>query len=173
MKIAALAGYLGLAMPAWAAPPSLTITPRADLRFGSFAVFGSGSRTVTAQGAVFDSGIFSQPGSTTGPAEFELTFDRGNESKFPVDVIIELVLSGPNVQQNGGVTGTVSGFTSDLPVAPVIVPGRAITLTMLRCLSRVCRTSFRVGGRLDVAKQFGGASLAIPLPIDATIVVVK
>ncbi len=161
------------AVPADAAPPLLTITPGADLRFGTFAVFGSGSRTVTAQGAVVDNAIFSEPGSVTGPAEFLLSFDRGNESKFPIDVIIELVLSGPNMQQVGGVSGTVSAFTSDLPGAPVIVPGQPVTVSMLRCPSRVCTRSFRVGGRLDVTKYHGGASLAIPLPIDATVVVVK
>jgi hypothetical protein len=161
------------AAPAFADEPILTITPRSDLRFGRFAVFGSGSRTITPQGAVFDSAIFSEPGSVTGPAEFDLSFDRGNESKFPIDVYIELVLSGPNSQQLNGVTAQVSAFTSDLAGAPVIVPGRAISVVMLRCPTRVCTRSFRVGGRLDVTKYYGGATLAIPLPIDATIIVVK
>lgn len=159
--------------PARADEPQLTITPRSSLSFGTFAVFGNGSRTVTPQGMVFDSGVFPDPDSATSPAQFDLTYNRGNESKFPIDILIQLVVSDPNIGFQPGLNATVSALTSTLPSAPSIVPGQAFNVAIIRCMQRVCGTSFQVGGRIDVTRSHGSGTLVIPLPIDATVVVVK
>lgn len=169
----AAAGLLAPAGPARAQPPQLTITPRSSLSFGTFAVFGTGSRTVTPQGTVLDAGIFPDPGTPASPAQFDLTYDRGNESKFPIDIYIQLVISGPNVDTRPGMNATVSALTSNLPGAPAIVPGQAFTVSIVRCAQRVCGTSFQVGGRIDVTRSHGSGTVVIPLPIDGSVVVVK
>lgn len=171
--LAMVAALLVPAGPVLADPPRLTITPRSSLSFGTFAVFGNGSRTVTPHGMVFDSGVFPDPDSVTSPAQFDLIYDRGNESKFPIDILIQLVVSGPNVGFQPGLNTTVSALTSTLPNAPSILPGQAFTIAIIRCAQRVCGTSFQVGGRIDVTRSHGSGTLVIPLPIDASVVVVK
>ncbi|MCP5386260.1 MAG: DUF4402 domain-containing protein [Novosphingobium sp.] len=150
--------------------PQLTVTPQSDLRFGSLVVFGSGSRTVSANGNVLDSGIMSGDQGISGPARFTVSYDRGNESRRPLDVQIEVVLSNVSPINRDGTSARIATFDSDLPGGNQIQPGRPFTIRIPDCRQRVCSRSFAVGGRLDVTRNFGGADLRFPLVLDAVVI---
>ena len=159
--------------PARAAPAQLSIVPQSDLRFGSFAVMGSGYRIVSPSGAVQDSGIFSTTTSGTGPAQFALVYDRANNSRRTLNLQIQLTFLPPQTVQVGGVTANLSAYQSDIPGAPNITAGQIVEINIPNCATRVCQTTFRLGGRLDVDRSFGGASIVVPIPVDAFLVSVK
>lgn len=166
----ALAGILLAAAPARAATAEVRIVPDSELSFGTFMVFGSGSRTVSANGAVSDVSIVAMDGSTPSPARFTVLYDRGNNSRQAIDVELELVMSSPAPVRVGGVEGELSAFETDLPQALRIRPGQAIRISLPNCRTRVCSQSFQLGARLDVTRQYGGASIVIPIPFDVTVI---
>ena len=133
-------------------------------------VFGSGSRTVGATGTVSDSGIVPVEGRAPAPAVFTISYDRGNENNFVLDIVLDLVISAPPMVRQEGVEARLSGYETNLPGALRIDAGRAIRLTMSHCRTRVCTRTFQVGGRLDVTRQFGGASVVVPIPVDVTVI---
>ena len=162
-----------LASPAPAAVPALTVTADAALRFGAFVVPSSGSRTVSASGAVVNDGIFPLASTPVGPSQFTVAYDRGNQNGKPITVTFQMMLSSvPTVTQTG-VSGRLSAFDSDLPGAALLVPGRVVTYTIANCTTRICAKSFRVGARLDVTRSSGGANLTIALPVIATLLSVE
>lgn len=170
----ALLGFLTLQelvqpVPASAKVPALTISADSDLRFGSFVVMGSGSRSVSAAGMVSDVSIVPAGHGDTGPARFTVSYDRGNENKHVLNLVIEVVLSSVPRIVRGGVSAQLGQFNSDIPGAANVQPGSPIVLTIPNCSARVCSRTFMIGGRLDLVSQFGGASFQIPLPIDAAI----
>ena len=156
--------------PARAVPAQVRIIPESELNFGTFMVFGPGSRTVSASGAVSDVSIVDLEGNTPAPARFTVLYDRGNNSRQVLDIEIELVMSPSVPVRVAGVRGELSAFETDLPQALRIEPGRPIRISLPNCRTRVCSKSFQLGARLDVDRQFGGASLAIPIPFDATVI---
>lgn len=164
------AAALILPSPAHAAPASLTITPDQQLRFGSFVVITTGSRTISASGAVTNSGIFPVGGAPVGPAQFTVTYDRGNNSPQNLSVTFQLMLGSVSPVSQAGVTGSLAGFVSDFPGAAVLVPGQVFTYTMPSCPTRTCSKTFRIGARLDVTRTSGGAALTIALPMTATLI---
>lgn len=155
---------------AQAAPAEVRIVAESDLDFGVFMVFGPGSRTVSAQGAVTDSAIVPLEGRTPAPARFAIHYDRGNNDRKAIDIELELVMTAPPPVRVGGVTGSLSSFETNLPAATRIQPGQAVRISIRACRTRVCSQRFQVGGRLDVSRQFGGAHLAIPLPFDVQVI---
>lgn len=172
----ALAGWLAalcwLAVPcaAHGDQPSVRIVPQGDLRFGTFLVFGAGSRTVSAAGAVINQALEPVAGDAPAPARFTVSYDRGNNSSHVLDVEMDLVVSASPMVRIGGVEARLSALVSDLPGALQIQPGRPIRLRMTGCRTRVCSRTFQVGGRLDVTRQNGQARLSIPIPLEATLV---
>jgi len=170
---AALLTALGLSDAAEGKTPEVSITSESELHFGTFMVFGSGSRTVTAGGAVIDGSIVALEGAAPMPARFSVTYDRGSGNNHVLDIELELVISNPPGVREGGVEGSVSGFQTDLPGASQVAPGQAIRLFLRNCRSRTCSRNFHVGGRLDVTRHFGGADLAIPITMDATVISVE
>ena len=156
--------------PAKAAPAQLTVVPQSDLRFGSFAVVSSGYRIVSPSGAVQDSGIFSTSTGGTGPAQFAVVYDRNNNSRRTLNLQIQLTFLPPQTVQVGGVTADLSAYQSDIPGAAQIVPGQIVEINIPNCRTRVCQTSFRLGGRLDVDRTSGGGAISIPIPVDALLV---
>lgn len=153
--------------------PQVRIVAESDLRFGTFMVFGSGSRTVSANGMVTDSSLVALEGNPTGPARFSLSYDRGNQSKHVIDIEVELVVSPGSTVQQQGVRGSLSAFQTDLPGVGSISPGQPIRVLLRNCRERVCSQSFTIGARLDVSRQFGGANLIIPIPVDVAIISVQ
>ena len=154
--------------------PEVRIDPLSDLSFGRFMVFGSGTRTVSASGAVSDSSIVAlEGGASPGPARFTISYDRGNQSRHTLNIELEVVMSAAPQVRQGGVDARLSAFETNLPGALRINPGQAIRISMPNCRTRICSRSFQVGGRLDVTRRFGGANLLIPIPLDATVISVE
>lgn len=169
------AGWLGFyASPAAIAnKPELQIITNADLRFGAFAVPTRGFREISPSGSIISAGIFALNDSGTGPARFTVQYDRGNNGRRRLDLVIELVLSAPSTFTNGGLTAQLSRYQTDLPGYSFVQPGQVIRIEMPNCTQRVCSTSFNLGGRLDVERSFGGGPVVIPIPADAVLVSVR
>lgn len=159
----------GAAPPALAAAPSVTVTADQALRFGSFFTDTSGSRTVSATGAVSGTAIVPLTGIAPAPAQFTLTYDRGNNANRTYSLLISVLVPGAAGQVSGGVTGTIARFDTDLPGASTLIPGQTTQITLTGCQRQICSRTFRVGGTLQVARTSGGAQLAIPLPIVITV----
>jgi hypothetical protein len=154
---------------AWADPPSLSILATNDLRFGTFAVMGNASRTITAAGLVSSSQLLPAPGAPIGPAQFTVSYTRpGNDSR-TISVDILLTMGSVSPVRTAGIAATLSAFDTDLPGGPLF-PGKVVQITIPNCTTRTCSTVFRVGGRLDLTAGTSGARLTFPLPMTATLV---
>jgi len=168
------AGLSACAVPvtAWADTAGISLSADQVLRFGTFVAPSTGSRTVDAGGAVANSGVFPIGGDPVGPAQFTLTYNRAPGSTGAVTVIVQVLMASSATQVQGGVTGTLSAFSTDLPGIPLLFPGQAVTFTMNNCRPPSCSQTFHVGARLDVTRTSGGATLSIPLPVSATVLAV-
>ena len=164
-----LAPALLAASPVWAASPSLTISTDQTLRFGSFFTDTAGSRTVSANGTVSGSAIVPVTGASPGPAQFTITYDRGNNASTAYSLLISVLMPGTTSQVSGGVTGSLTKFDTDLPGISTLLPGQTVQATLVGCDRRTCVRTFRVGGTLQIARTAGGAQLAIALPIVVTV----
>ncbi|MFC3098944.1 DUF4402 domain-containing protein [Alteraurantiacibacter palmitatis] len=175
-RLLTLLGLLaGLGLPGsmpLANTPQVSILPERELSFGTFMVFGSGSRTVSATGALSDVGIIALEGRPTGPARFTISYDRGNQSRNAMELELEVVISVPPQARMGGVEARLSAFETDLPGAMRITPGRPFRLIISDCRTRICSRTFQVGGRLDVTRHFGGAQLVLPIPVDVSVIAI-
>lgn len=159
-----------ISQPAAAKEPEVRISADSELTFSTFMIFGSGSRTVSPSGTVSDNGVVALEGTTPAPARFTITYDRGNENNHVLDIELELVISAPPLVRQGGVEARLSGYATDLPGALRVDAGRAVRVTIPNCRTRVCTRSFQIGGRLDVTRNFGGAMLVVPIPVDVTVI---
>lgn len=162
-------GVAGTTSAAHAASPSVTVSADQTLRFGSFFTDTSGTRTVSATGSVTGSAIIPLTGTAPGPAQFTLTYDRGNNANVTYSLLIAVLVPGAASQVSGGVTGTIASFDTDLPGVSALLPGQTAQVTLTGCQRRICSRTFRVGGTLQVARTSGGAQLAIPVPIVVTV----
>jgi hypothetical protein len=169
----ALLGALVPSAPVQAVPPAISVRQDAPLRFGSFMVFGSGSRSVGTSGEVFDSGIAGAGDEAPAPAFFTVSYDRGNESRRSLDIEVDVTLAQVPPVTLGGIRASLSNLSTDLPGGGALVPGRPVRISMTGCAQRVCARSFRVGGRLDVSRSYGAGQLTLPLLVDAVVVSVK
>lgn len=163
------ASITGAASPSLAAAPSVSVSADQALRFGSFFTDTSGTRTVSATGTVTGSAIIPLTGTAPAPAQFTLTYDRGNNANTAYSLLISVLVPGAASQVSGGVTGTIARFDTDLPGVSTLIPGQIAQITLTGCQRRICSRTFRVGGTLQVARTSGGAELAIPLPIVVTV----
>lgn len=180
-RTACLAAVACLPLPwgavALADQPSVTITADQPLRFGTLLVPASGTRTVGPDGSVADSGLFGMDGAPVGPAQFTVTYDRGNNGNQygrggsgNVTILVQVIFAGYQTVRSGGVTGRLSDLTSDLQGAGNQLTGSVATLTIANCSQRRCSETFRIGARLDVTRASGGADLVFPLPATAAII---
>ena len=161
---------------------TITLTPGNALRFGTFLLPSAGSREVTANGAVINNGVMPAPGDAVGPAEFTLLFDRGNNGNpmggggqanpQPGVIVVEVSLLSVPPVTIPGITGALSNFTTNLPGAPTLQVGQIVPVTITNCFSRICSTTFRIGGKLSVSRTSGGGTLTFSLPLTATLVLV-
>ena len=150
--------------------PEVRVNAESELRFGTFMVFGNGSRSISAAGNVTDISLVALEGNPTGPARFTVSYDRGNESRHILDIELEMVISQPPRVRDGGVEAQLSALETDLSGTGRVLPGQPIRVELRDCRQRVCSVSFNVGGRLDVSRHYGGASLAIPIPVDVAVI---
>lgn len=162
--------------PATAQPrsdePSVRVIPNRELSFGTFMVFGSGSRTISARGAVSDQGVVALEGARTRPARFTILYDKGRGKNDAIDVSVEIVISTPSIVRENGVSAHLSAFQTDLPGYGRVSTGQVLKLRIDNCRSRRCSRSFNVGGQLHVTRQFGGSNIVVPIELDARVVAV-
>lgn len=158
------AGVLA-ASPASAAAPTIAVSADQSLRFGSFFTDTAGNRTVSASGIVSGTAIVPVTGASPGPAQFTITYDRGNNANTAYSLLVSVLLPSAPSQISGGVTGTLTRFDTDLPGVSVLVPGQSVQATLVGCNRRTCVRTFRVGGTLQITRTIGGAQLVIPLPV--------
>ena len=111
--------------------------------------------------------------ATPRPARFTIRYDRGNASRRRLNLRIQLVLSAAPVVTQGGIVARLTSYTTDLPRAGVVQAGRVIEVDIPNCVQRVCSTSFAVGARLDIRRNFGGGNIEIPIPVDAVLISVR
>jgi hypothetical protein len=154
---------------AQAAAPSITVRAEQDLRFGTFFTDTAGSRTVSASGAISGSAIVPVGSGSAGPAQFTITYDRGNNANRSYSLQVQLIMTGVSLKV-GGVTGVLSSFDTDLPGVGTLLPGQAALYTIKGCQRQICSQTFRVGGRLDVTRATGGAALTLALPLTVAII---
>lgn len=150
--------------------PEVRIRQQGDLSFGTFMVFGSGARSVSAAGAVIDRSIVPIEGTQARPARFVIEYDRGNESRRTLDVTVEVTLTAPAQVRQGGVDARLSALETDLPGHRNVASGETLQLRLANCRTRVCSRTFNVGARLDVTRHYGGADIFIPIGIDARLI---
>ncbi len=148
---------------------SLSLTMDHPLRFGSFAVLGSGSKQVSADGSVVNDGIVSLGTSRDGPAQFTLTYVRGTGETKPMTAIVQIYFGKAPAATSPGVTGQISSYETDLGGLATLSPGSGFTYTFTNCAGPTCAVTFHVGARLDVTSASEGAPLIIALPISARI----
>jgi hypothetical protein len=170
--LAVSCGLTALCLPSAAVAdgPSVRITAQSELRFGTFLVFGAGARTVSAAGAVTNFALVPVEGDAPSPARFTVAYDRGNQSTQPLDVELDVVIAASSPIRLGGIDARLSALDSTLPGALQVQPGQPVRIRITGCRTRLCSRSFQVGGRIDVTRQSGHASLSIPIPLEATIV---
>lgn len=151
---------------------SLSVTTDQQLRFGTFVVPSTGSRSVTSTGVVTNNAVLPIGSDPVGPAQFTIIYDRGSNNGKPISVVVQVFLSGGQTVRSGNVSGTLSAFDTDLPGIPNLLPGLPVIITMANCTQRQCTQIFHVGARLDVSRSGEGASLIIPLPVTASLLAV-
>lgn len=92
VRRALLPAALLAASPAVAAAPSVTVNADQSLRFGSFFTDSAGSRTVAANGSVSGTAIIPVTGTSPGPAQFTITYDRGNNANTAYSLLVSVLL---------------------------------------------------------------------------------
>jgi len=156
-----------------AAPPELRIISETELEFGTFAVIGSGYRIVGPDGSIQSTGIFSMSSSDTSPARFTIRYDRGNNGRRRLNLRIQLILAPAPMVTQGNLVARLSNYRTDIPGAANVSPGQIVEVTIPNCRTRICSTSFRVGGRLDIQSNSGGGKIAIPIPAEIVLISVR
>lgn len=158
------------ALPGCAAAPARAATPASfvaaavqPLRFGTVVTSGSGTRTVGPDGSTSNSGVLPLGDSTSGPATFTMTYTRASNDQNIYQLLIQVSLPQASGQTVNGVSGTVSGFTTDLPGIPVLRPGQSAVFTLNNCVSATCTVTFHIGGTLAISGGTRTASLTFPL----------
>ena len=169
----------GLAMLGMAIPSGIFAQPRSgdlrlrtngELKFGTFMVFGSGARSVSASGTVVDQSIVALEGTKAQPGQFTVEYERKGANTKALTVTVELVISAPVQIRQDGIDARLSQIETDLPGYSRIANGQSVRVELPNCRSRVCARSFNVGARLDVTRNYGGANIAIPLDLDGRVV---
>lgn len=171
-RIALAAALFCLGPAPAAAAPSVTVIAEQPLRFGTLIVPGSGWRTIGADGTVADSGLLAIGGGAAGPARFTITYDRGSDSTRPINIVMQVFVTGTQSIRRDQVTGRLSRFETDLPGIAGLLSSPAATFTINGCRQRRCSQTFRVGARLQVDRANGGAELVFPLPVTASVLAV-
>lgn len=163
----ALAASVIALAPAHALAAAATFTAVANqpLAFGTLVVSGSGSRTIATDGSSTNSGILPLGDSTSTPAEFTLTYTHASGIFIFYQLQIQVTLPAANSLTVGGVQGTISNFTTDLPGLPSLLPGQTGTVTVNTCYTATCTIVFHVGGTLNVTSGTSGAQLVFPLVV--------
>lgn len=160
-----------VASPALAATQaSFSATADHPLTFGTIVTASGGSRTVGADGSSSDTGVFPLGSSTSGPAQFTMTYTRASNDQGAFLLVFQFSLPSPGTVNVGGVQGNLSGFTTDLPGVPTLLPGQTATYTLANCVTTTCSVTFHVGATLNVTPASSRANLTFPLVLLTTLI---
>lgn len=171
--IAGCAPLALIAAPALAAPPtSLDVTADAPLTFGTIVTSGGGSRTVGADGSTSDNGVFALGSSVSAPAQFSMTFERPPGDRSVYQLVFLFSLPAPSKLSVGGVQGSLSAFTTDLPGIAQLQPGQVASYIVPNCASTTCAVTFHVGATLTVTPATSRTNLTFPLVLQCTVLAV-
>lgn len=161
---------LAIADPACAAnSASFSAIAVQPLTFGTLVTASGGSRTVGSDGSTTSNGVFPLGDSTSGPAEFTMTYTRTPGDHLSYQLIFQFSLPAPPSVTAGGVQGSLSSFTTDLPGVPTLQPGQTVVYTLPNCVATTCSVTFHVGGTLNVTRSSGGGNLSFPLTLLTTV----
>ena len=147
--------------------PGLSIEIDRPLRFGQFAVAGSGSRTLDASGSISDSGIFAIGRHDWEPARFSIRHTRQVGTSGPDTVVVQIVLGTTPQLASRSASGRISAF--DLGGRGPVHAGEPFEVTLSGCASAPCGQSFDLGARIEVEGEGDGSSLVFPLSISARV----
>jgi hypothetical protein len=159
----------------WGAPahaqltPTFTASANQPLQYGKVVTSGGGSITISPDGAISENGVVPVSGLSSTPAEYTLTYNKGLTGLLTTELIIQITLVAPSGANTGGISGTLSGFTTDLPGYSQIQPGQTLTYTLYNCFTPTCTVTFHIGGTLNIATSGGGGTLTFPLVVMATV----
>ncbi len=112
------------------------------------------------------------PGAT-GPAQFTLTYDRGNNGQVRLNIQLQLILLPAPVVTQQGVVARLTGYQTDLPGAARVAAGQPVLVSLPDCRQRLCTVSFRVGGRLDLERTSGGGRIDVPIPMTVSVLSIR
>jgi len=143
--------------------PTFTATAVQPLQFGKVVTSGGGSITVSPGGATSSNGVVPVSGAIPEPAEFTYTFTKGLLDPLTGQVTVQTTLMAPSPVSSGQVSGTLSGFTTDMPGYSQIQPGQTLTYTINNCFVGSCSLSFHIGATLTLSTSGGGGTLTFPL----------
>ena len=173
--LTALGAWPMAAMAAAAAQPQpdLVVREERDLRFGTMVVADMASRTVHAEGDIVDGTMMPIGMTGAGPAQFTISYDRGEDDTQPIDVVLAIQLASLPPTALHGVVGALSAFDTDLQGVDRLDPGHPARYTISQCTTRVCEVTFHVGARLDVTSGGSGGALSISPPLTAIVMAVR
>ena len=163
-----MCGQLAVAEPVHAKRPRVEITELQELRFGEFAVLGTGARTVGTDGSIQDVGLVPMGAANIGPAAFAITYDRGNESNRTITIDVSLAINS-GVYSSNGLKAELRELASDLPGFHRIEPGQSMVLTLPDCRQRVCTMTFRIGATMEVTHSSGGGNIVVPTFLEVAV----
>ena len=165
--MAGLAAILASALqPAAAvaqAQPGLTVGFERSLRFGQFAILGSGSRSLGADGTVSDLGLLSVGRDGAQTARFTIEYQRRAGAGTTGAVVVQVVVNAPAQIVTRALKGRIARF--DVSGHGPIRPGEPFEVTLSNCAGTRCSDSFDLGATLEIAGQGDGSALPIPLAI--------
>ncbi len=163
------------AMPdhaAAATAATFTAVANQPLSFGTLVVAGSGSRTISPDGTSTNNGVLPLGDSTSGPAQFTMTYTHASGLFIFYQLQIQVTLPAASSTNVNGVQGTVSNYTTDLPGLPSLLPGQTGTVTLNTCFTATCTIVFHVGGTLNVTSGTRGAQLTFPVVLITSVTAV-
>ncbi len=170
---AIIAGLITMPYPTRAATAAaFNATAVQPLKFGTLVTASGGSRTVATDGSTTNNGVFPLGDSTSGPAEFTMTYRRAPGDLLSYLLIFQFSLPAPPIEAISGIQGSLSGFTTDLPGVPTLQPGQTAIYVLPNCMAASCSVTFHVGGTLTITRSSGGGTLNFPLTLLATITTV-
>jgi hypothetical protein len=143
----------------------LTVELDRSLRFGQFALLGSGSRSLSAEGEVSDTGLLSVGHGGAQTARVTVAWSRGTASVADGPQTVQVIINAPARINARNFTGRIVAFT--VSSHGTVRPGEPFELALSDCAGGRCVQSFEVGATLEVQGEGDGSALTIPLSITA------
>ncbi|WP_068075834.1 DUF4402 domain-containing protein [Novosphingobium lentum] len=138
-----------------------------SLRFGQFAVLGSGSRSLDPTGSVTDIGLFPIGRRDWQSARFTVRHARAPGVTGPASVVVQIVVTTAPQVVTRMATARIVAF--DVTGRGAVQPGEPFEITLTGCASTACTQSIDFGARIEIAGEGDGTTMAFPLSISARV----